>query len=161
MKPLPPLHELEELFSYCEETGSLIRIKTTGWRSKAGQVAGSVNRDGYLRVRVNRVEYMVHRLIWKLVTKEDIPEGYILDHIDRDRQNNRIENLRLSDAKLNQNNRNPDEGVSYDSRTNQKLTKRWCATLRGKKIGYYATKEEAHSARYAALQADPIRAQLL
>lgn len=104
---------------------------------------------------------MVHRLIWKLVTGQDIPEGYMLDHIDRNRKNNRIDNLRLSDNQLNQNNRDPRKGISYDNRTNQKLTKRWVATLRGKKIGYYATREEAINARLQALQQDPIRSQLL
>jgi hypothetical protein len=160
MKPLPPLELLEEFFTYCEKTGNLVRKKTISWRAKEGQVVGSVNRDGYLRVKFQRVEYMVHRIIWKLATKQDIPEGAILDHIDRDRQNNKIENLRLSDNLLNQNNRNPDEGVSYDTREFPKLKKRWVATIRGKKLGYFLTKEEALTARHNALLSDPIRSQL-
>jgi hypothetical protein len=103
---------------------------------------------------------MVHRIIWKLVTKEDIPDGAILDHVDRDRQNNRVENLRLSSNLLNQNNRNPDEGISYDTRETPRLKKRWVATLRGKKLGYFLTREEALAARHQALREDPIRSQL-
>lgn len=160
-KPLPPLSQLEDLFSYCEDTGTLTRKKSTSSRSRAGQKVGSINSDGYLRVRVNAQEYMVHRLVWKLVTKEDIPEGCMVDHIDRDRCNNRIGNLRLANHEINQNNRDPTEGISYDNRTNQTLNNRWVATLRGKKLGYYGTKEEAIAARYLVLQQDTIRSQLL
>lgn len=161
MKPLPPLKLLKELFTYCPETGNLIRSKTTSSRSLKGEKAGSVNRDGYLRVRVESVEYMVHRLIWKLVQEEDIPPGYYIDHIDRNRQNNRIENLRLATVLLNQNNRNPNEGITYDTREYPKLKKRWVATLRGKKLGYFETEDEARAARLMALQSDPLRSSLL
>ena len=160
MKPLPPSETLHELFCYCEDTGHLIRKKTTSSRSLSGQIAGSLNRDGYLRVKVNRVEYMVHRLVWKMTTGEDIPEGMLIDHIDRDRTNNRIENLRLCSPLTNQYNRNPNEGVSYDTRSNQNLSKRWVATLRGKKLGYYETREEALAARKQVLENDPIYVQL-
>lgn len=160
MKPLPPSETLHDIFNYCEDTGQLIRKKTTSSRSLAGQVAGSLNRDGYLRVRVNSVEYMVHRLVWKMATGEDIPTGMLIDHIDRDRTNNRIANLRLCSPLENQYNRSPDEGVSYDTRSNQNLTKRWVATLRGKKIGYYETKEEALAARQETLEKDPTYARL-
>jgi hypothetical protein len=160
MKPLPSLELLEEFFTYCKETGNLIRKKTISSRAVKGQVVGSINRDGYLRVKFQRQEYMVHRIIWKLVTRQDIPEGVILDHIDRNRQNNKIENLRLSDPLLNQNNRNPDEGISYDTRETPKLKKRWVATLRGKKLGYFLTKEEALTARRKAVSTDALRSQL-
>lgn len=160
MKPLPSLELLEEFFTYCEETGNLVRKKTISWRAKEGQIVGSVNRDGYLRVKFQKEEYMVHRIIWKLVTKQDIPEGIILDHIDRNRKNNKIENLRLSDPLLNQNNRNPDEGISFDTRETPNLKKRWVATLRGKKLGYFLTKEEALIARRKAVLTDALRSQL-
>lgn len=160
MKPLPPLQTLHELFTYCEDTGQLVRKKTTSSRALAGQIAGSLNRDGYLRVRVNSIEYMVHRLVWKMVVGEDIPEGMIIDHIDRDRTNNRVANLRLCTPLTNQYNRPSHEGVSYDTRSNQTLKKRWVATLRGKKLGYYETKEDAFAARRQALENDPIYVQL-
>ena len=160
MKPLPSLELLKELFTYCPKTGSLIRAKTTSSRSLKGKIAGSVNRDGYLRVKVEKVEYMVHRLIWKLVTREDIPPGFYIDHIDRNRQNNRIENLRLATDLINQNNRKPNEGVTYDTREYPKLKKRWVATLRGKKLGYFKTEDEARAARIKAVQADPLRSSL-
>lgn len=159
-KELPSLQMLEEYFTYVPDSGNLVRKKTVNSRAQKGQVVGSRNQDGYLRVKINYVEYMVHRIVWKLVTREDIPPGMILDHIDRDRTNNKIENLRLSNELKNQNNRDPTIGVSYDSRTNQNLSRRWVVTLRGKKLGYYSTQNEAIEARKEALQKDLLRAQL-
>lgn len=48
--------------------------------------------------------YKNHRVIWFLI-HGCIPEGVFIDHIDRNPFNNRIENLRLADAKLNQRNK--------------------------------------------------------
>lgn len=65
--------------------------------SKASkQIVGTHNNEGYIRIRgSNGKEYRAHRIIWSLFNGE-IPEGMLIDHIDGNRSNNRIENLRLA-----------------------------------------------------------------
>jgi hypothetical protein len=92
--PLPDTETLRELFDYDPETG-VLSWKSGRYAGKpCGYLAGDT-RKGYLRVKVKGTHYRVHRLIWKHHHDEDIPEGYFIDHIDHNTQNNRIENLRL------------------------------------------------------------------
>ena len=90
---LPDVEVLRNLFDYDPETGTL------SWKSgrHAGKPCGYLAGDykGYLRVKIKQTHYRVHRIIWKHYYGEDIPEGYSIDHLDFDPQNNRIENLRL------------------------------------------------------------------
>lgn len=79
-------------------------ITRSGRRTKAqtGRVAGGVVKaSGYCQTRLMQKTYQVHRIIYELV-HGSVPEGYDIDHIDRNRGNNRISNLRATDL----NNRN-------------------------------------------------------
>ena len=91
--PLPDAETLRTLFDYNPDTGQL------SWRrgKRAGQPCGYLAGDykGYLRVKVQQRHYRVHRLVWAYYYGEDIPEGLVIDHIDHDPQNNRIDNLRV------------------------------------------------------------------
>lgn len=99
--PLPSLERLEELFSYSVVTGELYRKVQTAQRTKAGDVAGSVNKvDGYRRIVVDSQMYKASRLIWKLVTGEDPLDSYV-DHIDGNRSNDSWHNLRLVTLRQN------------------------------------------------------------
>jgi len=51
----------------------------------------SVGAGGYLKGTIDGVYYLAHRVIWKIVTGEDPDE---IDHIDGDRLNNALVNLR-------------------------------------------------------------------
>lgn len=80
---------VKSLFDYTD--GFLIR-KTNVANTKAGDVVGSkVAKDGYSRVCVNYKDYLTHRLIF-LWHHGFIPKN--IDHINLDRSDNRIENLR-------------------------------------------------------------------
>ena len=63
-----------------------------------GDVAGglSFNSRSYSMFR----GYPCHRIVWE-INNGEIPNGAIIDHIDGDRRNNKISNLRLSTIKLN------------------------------------------------------------
>lgn len=111
-KALPHQDFLRECFDYVFETGQLIwRVRPkehfTTKRSFmmcnsrfAGKVAGHYHsRNGYLEIRFDKNLYKGHRIIYKLLTGED-PDG-MLDHIDGDVSNNRIENLRCATAQEN------------------------------------------------------------
>lgn len=64
------------------------------WGNKAGTPAGRIHPSkGYYRVRSgDEGDVFVHRLVWALYYNEQPPE--IIDHINRDKTDNRIENLR-------------------------------------------------------------------
>jgi hypothetical protein len=82
---------LHELFVY--KDGNLIR---------KGKIAGTINSLGYRVICVDYKIYKAHRLVFLY------HHGYFpkeIDHIDTDKLNNRIENLRAADSFINAMNR--------------------------------------------------------
>ena len=96
---LPPLEILNDRFKYDPETGILTRIR---WGDGP---TGYLTSTGYLRVKVNYTHYRVARLVWKMYYGEDPPKNMSVDHINRDRTDNRIANLRLTTHSENNSNR--------------------------------------------------------
>jgi len=85
---------LEEWFIYKE--GRLYWKLSPKYDIPVGSLVGSVREDGYISVGFTGGKYLLHRLIFLLFN------GYLpdlIDHIDQDHTNNRIENLRASDKK--------------------------------------------------------------
>lgn len=76
-----------------------------------GQPAGIDRGDGYIRVIFNYKPYYAHRIVWLLVHGEWPTE--IIDHINRNRNDNRIENLRDTNRVVNGLNRGP--ALAYGS----------------------------------------------
>lgn len=62
---------------------------------RAGAVAGTKKAKGYWEVQVCGKKLRAHRLIWEM-HNGPIPEGYVVDHINQDPGDNRLENLRLA-----------------------------------------------------------------
>ena len=90
---------------------------------KKGRVAGSLKPTGYTVVEINNNNIMAHRLVWMMHNGSF--EGFI-DHIDGNRSNNKIENLRLAtvlqnswNRKNNSNNRTGVKGVHQIKATNK------------------------------------------
>jgi hypothetical protein len=148
---LPPLETLENNFRYDEMSGVLYRkyknIETTTTKNR---------KTGYYWVGFNYKKYASHRIIWKLYYKKDVPCDMEIDHINGDKSDNRVSNLRL--VTMNQNMMNKKKyssnqsgivGVAKRSDTNS-----WRAqiSVNGKaiKLGSFKTREEAINARLAA-----------
>lgn len=93
--------DLKELLNYNEETGLFTWIKDIGYKIKAGSVAGS-KYSGYVHIKIAGRNFRAHRLVW-LYTYGVWPEN-LLDHIDGNGFNNRLDNLRQ--ATRTENNRN-------------------------------------------------------
>jgi len=114
---------IKELFNY--DDGNLIWKVRRPSNVKIGQNAGCLNKlTGYLGTSINNKRYLNHRLIW-LYYYGYFPENGI-DHIDRDRLNNRIENLRevsqscnLRNAKTLSNNTSGVKGVCWNKNRGQ------------------------------------------
>ena len=142
---------LKELFSYDAETGHLIWKKTGKGRPKS-LLAGTEAPNGYIVINVDYKRYMAHRLVW-LYHSGVLPEKDI-DHINNNRADNRIENLReatrsenmQNEKKARSTNKNGLLGVS-------KNNGRWRAQIelnyKRTHIGYFDTPEEAHAAYLA------------
>ena len=144
---------VNELFRYDKETGDLIRKVTVGSTGKAGNKAGSLRVDGYVQTRLNGKGYLNHRIIFLM------HNGYLppcLDHIDTNRSNNRIENLRP--ATISQNSYNA--GIRKDNKSGVKGvtwhvgTGKWQVTVRRggvkKYFGIYKTISEAEIVAHKA-----------
>lgn len=100
-----PQKLLREVFDYNELTGKWIWIKKPHPKAnniKVGQPAGTVNKDGYVQIGINGYTCLAHRLAWTYI-HGDYPDGEqpYIDHINGDKADNRIENLRVSSGAEN------------------------------------------------------------
>jgi hypothetical protein len=111
MPRLLPVDVLKANVSYDPETGLFTRIKNHPKRKYlAGSVTGVPRPDGYIQVMIEGKIYLAHRLAWLYVHGE-FPKDQI-DHINHDRSDNRIENLRSVTYKENNQNRSKCNGTS-------------------------------------------------
>jgi len=92
-----------EIFEY--KDGELFWKVRTSNRVNVGDVAGSHDPLGYVRVNYKNIMYQAHRIIWEM-HNDDIDDGLQIDHIDLNPSNNRIENLRTCTHQQNNWNKN-------------------------------------------------------
>jgi hypothetical protein len=146
---------LQELFNYNSDTGIVTtKLVRPGSNSFIGKPVGTVTPNRYLCVRVDNRNYQLHTLIW-LLTHGKFPNEDI-DHIDGNRRNNILSNLRavsrqdnLKNIAKHRDNTSGILGVSWDKTRNK-----WKASIyaNGKQIllGRYTSKEEASIVRKKA-----------
>lgn len=144
---------LREL-TYYPETGHFVRRVDTGGREVSGNVAGTLHPDGYIHIMVLGLIFKAHRLAWFYVHGTWPPDQ--IDHINRIKDDNRIENLRLATATINNRNitRRKDNGSGVTGVGYEPRTMNWRAriSVNGKQIylGNFSSKEQAIKARQAA-----------
>lgn len=80
-----------ELLHYRD--GKLFWLVSINPKAPAGSEAGTLRGDGYKVFGYQGRKWLAHRVIWELHFG-GIPEGYVIDHIDNNPRNNRVENLR-------------------------------------------------------------------
>jgi hypothetical protein len=137
---------VQKLFQLDVETGALF-WKIRGKGIVQWQKAGSTNKDGYITIMIDKVNYNVHSVIWLFLYGEWPAE---LDHINRVRSDNRPINLRKAtrsqnniNARIRNDNSSGFKGVARNG-------KGWRAFIRhkGKQVhlGTFNTKEKAAAA---------------
>lgn len=146
---------LRELLDYNPETGALTRLTRPAQRSRIGDVVGWTGAYGYTIVAVDGRDYLAHRLAW-LHVHGRWPTADI-DHINGDRADNRLENLRevtrgqnlQNQRRARRDNRTGILGVSYRADRGS-----WRAHIgaggRQHHLGTFATPQEAHDAYVTA-----------
>lgn len=147
--------KIKELFDYRD--GALYWKTLTSRKIKLGARAGTIKNDsGYEIVCVNRRLYRTHRLIW-VMFNGDIPDGFVIDHIDRNRANNNLNNLRV--VTISQNTRNAKRfstnttgvrGIYFDRGMKKYCARIYTVPYKCKILGYYDNLAEAKSVRLEA-----------
>jgi len=150
IKSLPTLDRICQLLDYNPETGIFVWRSWRRWSAPVGGIAGYKSTKGYIKITIDGVEYSAHRIAWKIVNGVD-PQ-FQVDHIDNNKSNNKISNLRLASNSQNQanigfskNNTSGFKGVCF-----HKQSGKWQARigLNYKRIylGKFDTPEEAYEA---------------
>ena len=145
---------VRELFDYRED-GSLI-WKVSRGSVRAGDVAGTLREDGYRTTKLGMEKHRNHRLVF-LWHHGYMPENQV-DHVDRNPENNRIENLRevgqvcnSRNSRVRADNSSGVVGVSWNVRVGK-----WQAyvmiTNKMRHLGYSSDFTEAVAHRLAAEQ---------
>lgn len=130
-------------FNYCTETG-IFTYKISRGPKTVGQRAGYLHRTGYRYIEINSIAYAEHRLAWFYCFQE-WPENFI-DHIDRNPENNSLNNLREADSSINMRNRNIGKNNTSGYLGVSPYNDKWKASFNSKHLGYFNTPEEANLA---------------
>ena len=160
-KPIPTPDELRQLLTYDPDTGVLIwkaRPGKTAWNKRwAGRAALEyVDSVGYKTGKVASKEIRAHRVIWALF--HGAWPDQVVDHINGDKTDNRISNLRVVSQAQNAMNRSAAGGASRYKGVSYSRSGPWCAIIqkdRKKKfLGRFKTEEEAARAYDIAARAE-------
>ena len=147
-KPID-VEELKKTFRI--NNGKLERIDLRRTDGKWKVVENKSNDgQGYCQVRFNGIKVRYHVIVWILSTGKDIPQGMEIDHINGNKIDNRIENLRLVTTRKNQQNRKTHRAGRLVGATYLKERNYWQSDIAIDKtrirLGYYKTEQEAHRA---------------
>lgn len=137
---------LAAMLDYDPQSGTF-RWRASKGRQAAGSVAGAIRTNGYRYITVNGRSHLAHRLAWAFINGS-FPAGDI-DHIDRNRSNNAISNLRPATRAMNNgnsgilaSNTSGFRGVSMDKRRGT-----WSAYIwkhnRKNHLGVFASVDDA------------------
>lgn len=144
--------ELKKVIHYNKNTGIFKWKNIKSDKIKKGDVAGcKENKYGYWLIRIKGILYRSHRLAWLYVYGK-FPEKDI-DHINHDRTDNRIKNLRsvnrsenMKNGNVRKDNKSGTIGVCWST-----SRKKWRAVImtdkKYKHIGYFRKKNDAILAR--------------
>jgi len=120
------------------------KLKNPDWY----ELKGCVNKGGYRHLRINKKKYLYHRVVYFLHNPDwDIHNSSTdnsIDHIDRDKSNNNIENLRLVTHKHNMWNRNA-KGY-YIDKARGKYKAQINVDGKNKHLGYFVSEDDARNA---------------
>ena len=141
---------LQELFYY--KDGFLFNKVKRSSNALPNTMAGTLpNNSEYRRVSISNKIYLEHRIIW-IYFNGLIPKGMFIDHINQNKKDNSIENLRLCTRSENQynrgaykNNTSGFKGVSFNKALNKYSAQMRINDVK-KHLGYFDSAELAKQA---------------
>lgn len=137
--------KLRELLDYNPETGVFVWKKTLSSKNLNGKNAGKINSHGYCSIKINYKNYLAHRLAWLFVYDKWPPQ--FIDHINGNRLDNRICNLRNANYFVNNRNRTMAKGFS---KVGNKFRARIVVNDKTICLGTFETEQEANLAYLTA-----------
>lgn len=90
---------MRERLSYDPDTGALTYSNKAKGNKRAGDKVGCLDRHGYIKVMFQGKMYYAHRMVWMMINGR-LPNG-LIDHINGNKVDNRIDNLRESSKSQN------------------------------------------------------------
>ena len=124
--------KLHTLFEYRD--GVLYNRVDRGRRAKPEQPVGTRDTYGYLVVTIDRKKYKVHRLIYAMF-HDEVPA--VLDHVNGDPADNRIENLRPATVQQNSYNRKVNTTSTTGIKNVHPLHGKWMAQCQANGVRRY------------------------
>lgn len=116
-------------------------------RANIAQHSNCIDIQGYVVVRFRGRTHKGHRIAWYLHHKQWPTKD--IDHINGKRDDNRIENLRLTDIRSNGRNRTEHRAGQLPGAYFSRSKNKWSAQIqingKIKWLGYFKTQEEAHN----------------
>lgn len=148
----PSVQRIREVFDYNPEDGLLRWRVSPNRRIRVGSVAGCKN-NGYYKTCLDGAEVMAHRLVW--AHYHGVWPEFEIDHINGNRADNRISNLRDVPHMVNSQNikgpfRNNSIGLLGVVKDHGRYTARIGVNGKTIHVGMYGTPEEAHAAYMGA-----------
>lgn len=128
---------LKSILHYDPDTGVFTWLKKLSNNTKVMGVAGTIAQDGYVKIRINSQGYPAHRLAW-FYFYGTFPQEQ-LDHINLNRSDNAIKNLRIASHSDNQRNKK----ISKSNKSGYKNVS-WCARAKKWKVGLKVNGKSIH-----------------
>lgn len=139
----------------------VIESKSGYWYAKREEfLNGSVDSNGYILITLinkNKKHKRLHQLVAEAFLNHT-PNGHkiVVDHIDNDKSNNRVDNLQLITTRENNSKDKKNKTSKYTGVSWNKKSNKWVAHIKingkSKHLGYFENEDEASEAYQKALR---------
>lgn len=152
-KPIKDIQRIKEFLDYNPETGSFTWLQNRKGHTRAGMSAGCNHGKGYVTIAFDGIEYLAHRLAWAM-SHGSLDINVQIDHLNGDRADNRLKNLRAATHAENCRNSKVRKHSKSGVKGVRKRGTKWHVRIRFDNkaiwVGSYETLEDAKQAYEAA-----------